>query len=114
MLKKLRDEVCAANRRLAACGLAEMTWGNTSGLDRDRCLVVIKPSGVPYDQLTPERMVVADLEGHVIEGDLRPSSDTPTHLVLYRHFDAIGGITHTHSRAATAFAQARREIPKSI
>jgi L-ribulose-5-phosphate 4-epimerase len=111
MLKKLREEVCAANRRLATCGLAALTWGNTSGLDRDRCLMVIKPSGVPYDAITAEQMVVVDLEGRVVEGDLRPSSDTPTHVLLYRHFDGIGGITHTHSRAATAFAQARREIP---
>ena len=92
-------------------GLVTLTWGNASGIDREKGLVVIKPSGVPYDELQPERMVVVDLEGRVVEGDLKPSSDTPTHLVLYRAFEGIGGIVHTHSRHATMFAQARREIP---
>jgi L-ribulose-5-phosphate 4-epimerase len=107
----LRNEVCQANRDLVRFGLVTLTWGNVSGIDRRLGLVVIKPSGVPYDRLEPANMVVVDLEGHVVEGDLRPSSDTPTHLVLYRHFNRIGGITHTHSRHATMFAQARREIP---
>jgi L-ribulose-5-phosphate 4-epimerase len=111
MLDALRREVCDANCRLAGSGLVTLTWGNTSGLDRARGLMVIKPSGVPYEALRPEQMVVLDLEGKVVEGDLRPSSDTAAHLVLYRHFEHVGGITHTHSRYATAFAQARREIP---
>ena len=111
MLEALKQEVCEANRQLQRCGLVVLTWGNTSGLDRGRGLVVIKPSGVPYEQLEPAQMVVVDLEGNVIEGTLRPSSDTPTHVCLYRHFTKIGGITHTHSRYATALAQARRELP---
>jgi L-ribulose-5-phosphate 4-epimerase len=111
MLEGLRTEVCAANRELARSGLVTLTWGNASGFDRRQELLVIKPSGVPYDRLEPEDMVVVDLEGHVVEGELKPSSDTPTHLVLYRSFDGIGGIVHTHSRHATMFAQARREIP---
>ena len=88
-----------------------MTWGNASGIDRQERLVVIKPSGVPYDELRPDAMVVVDLEGRTVEGKLRPSSDMPTHVVLYRAFGQIGGIVHSHSRYATAFAQARREIP---
>lgn len=92
-------------------GLVTLTWGNVSGIDRQHGLVVIKPSGVPYDRLEPEQMVVVNLKGDVVHGDYRPSSDTPTHLVLYRRFEQIGGITHTHSRYATMFAQARREIP---
>ena len=111
LLDTLRKEVCAANHDLVRFGLVTLTWGNVSGIDRQRGLVVIKPSGVPYDRLEPAHMVIVDLEGHVIEGELRPSSDTPTHLVLYRAFEQIGGITHTHSRHATMFAQARREIP---
>ena len=111
MLDSLKDRVCRANRELPSLGLVTLTWGNVSGIDRERGLVVIKPSGVPYEELTPEQMVVVDLEGRVVEGDLRPSSDTPTHVLLYRHFSGIGAIVHTHSRHATAFAQARREIP---
>ena len=111
MLKTLKRSVCAANLNLVKAGLVTLTWGNASGIDREKGLVVIKPSGVPYDELQPERMVVVDLEGRVVEGDLKPSSDTPTHLVLYRAFEGIGGIVHTHSRHATMFAQARREIP---
>ena len=88
-----------------------LTWGNVSGIDREQGLVVIKPSGVPYDELDPSHMVVVDLDGEVVQGDLRPSSDTPTHVLLYRDFEMIGGITHTHSCYATMFAQARREIP---
>jgi len=110
MLEDLKDRVCQANVDLVRCGLVTLTWGNVSGLSRDRDRVVIKPSGVPYERLRPADMVVVDLEGRVLEGDLRPSSDTPTHALLYRHFAGIGGITHTHSPHATMFAQARREI----
>lgn len=111
MLEDLKDQVCQANVDLAVCGLVTLTWGNVSGINGDRDRVVIKPSGVPYERLRPADMVVVDLEGRVVEGDLRPSSDTPTHALLYRHFAGVGGITHTHSRHATMFAQARREIP---
>ncbi len=111
MLKALKKEVCLANRELVSQGLVTLTWGNVSGIDREQGLVVIKPSGVPYEELGPSHMVVVNLDGEVVQGDLRPSSDTPTHVHLYREFGAIGGITHTHSRYATMFAQARREIP---
>jgi len=111
MLEELKEQVCQANRDLVRYGLVTLTWGNVSGLDRERRLAVIKPSGVAYDKVQPADMVVVDLEGQVVEGKLRPSSDTPTHVLLYRHFAGIGGITHTHSRYATMFAQARREIP---
>jgi L-ribulose-5-phosphate 4-epimerase len=111
MMKALKQRVCKANRDLVSTGLVTLTWGNVSGIDRERGLVVIKPSGVPYEDLKPQQMVVVDLEGKVIEGDLRPSSDTPTHVALYRAFPNIGGIVHTHSRNATIFSQARREIP---
>jgi L-ribulose-5-phosphate 4-epimerase len=111
MLEELKKQVCQANLDLVAHGLVSLTWGNVSGVSDDRRYAVIKPSGVPYDQMRPEQMVVVDLEGNVVEGKLRPSSDTPTHVLLYRHFDGIGGIAHTHSRYATMFAQARVEIP---
>ena len=112
MLEALKKEVCAANLRLVAEGLVVQTWGNVSGIDRKRGLVVIKPSGVAYDGMKPEHMVVVSLEsGEVVEGKLKPSSDTPTHLVLYRAFPAIGGVVHTHSLNATAWAQAKCEIP---
>jgi L-ribulose-5-phosphate 4-epimerase len=111
MLDELKRQVCAANRGLVATGLVTLTWGNVSGIDRGAALVVIKPSGVAYAELEPRQMVVVDLDGRVVEGDLKPSSDTPTHVVLYRGFANIGGIVHTHSRHATIFAQARREIP---
>jgi len=111
MLTELREEVCRANLDLVRAGLVTLTWGNVSGIDRRRNLVVIKPSGIDYDDMTPERMVVVDLEGNVVEGELRPSCDTPAHVVLYRHFEQVGGITHTHSTRATTFAQARVEIP---
>ena len=111
MLEALKRQVCAANRDLVKTGLVTFTWGNVSGIDRQTGLVVIKPSGVPYDELQPECMVVVDLEGRLVEGTLKPSSDTPTHVVLYRAFEGIGGVVHTHSRHATMFAQARREIP---
>jgi L-ribulose-5-phosphate 4-epimerase len=112
MLEVLKQQVCKANLDLVAEGLVTLTWGNVSGLSPDRELLVIKPSGVAYDELAPERMVVVKLaNGEVIEGKLKPSSDTPTHRVLYQKFPEIGGIAHTHSHYATAFAQARREIP---
>jgi L-ribulose-5-phosphate 4-epimerase len=111
MLDQLKREVCNANCELAALGLAALTWGNVSGLSPDRSLMVIKPSGVPYAELTPEKMSVVRIQtGDSVEG-LKPSSDAPTHRHLYQHFASIGGITHTHSPKATAFAQARREIP---
>jgi L-ribulose-5-phosphate 4-epimerase len=111
MLGDLKRDVCRANRALVEQGLVRLTFGNVSGIDPKRQHIVIKPSGVPYAELEPERMVVVDMSGKVIEGDLRPSTDTPTHLLLYRHYETIGGITHVHSRYATMFAQARREIP---
>jgi len=111
MLKDLKEQVWKANMDLPKYGLVTFTWGNVSGIDRDRGLVVIKPSGVPYPDLKPEHMVVLDLEGNKVEGDLKPSSDTPTHLVLYNNFKEIGGVVHTHSSWATSFAQAGRGIP---
>lgn len=111
MLEELRRQVWAANRDLPCRGLVTLTWGNVSGIDRASGLVVIKPSGVEYDELTPENLVVVDLDGHVAEGTLRPSSDTATHLELYKAFPAVGGIVHTHSTHATAWAQARRDLP---
>lgn len=111
MLEELKRQVCAANLELAARGVVIYTWGNVSGIDRETGLVVIKPSGVPYEGMQPADMVVVDLEGHVVEGHLRPSSDTPTHLALYRAFPEIGGVVHTHSTNAVAFAQAGRDIP---
>jgi L-ribulose-5-phosphate 4-epimerase len=111
MLERLKQDVCQANLDLVAHGLVTLTWGNVSGISDDRRHVVIKPSGVPYDQMHAEHMVVVDMDGRVVEGKLRPSSDTATHVLLYQNFGGIGGITHTHSRAATIFAQARMEIP---
>jgi L-ribulose-5-phosphate 4-epimerase len=112
MLEKLKREVCEANLKLVAEGLVIQTWGNVSGLDRAAGRMVIKPSGVPYADIKPEHMVVVSLRtGEVLEGRLKPSSDTPTHLVLYRAFKNIGGIVHTHSMYATIWAQARRDIP---
>jgi len=110
-LQDLREQVCEANRALEPSGLVRLTWGNVSGIDRASGLWAIKPSGVDYLELTPEDIVVLDLEGRVVEGKLRPSSDTKTHLVLYREFPEIGGITHTHSLHATMFSQAGRELP---
>jgi len=111
MLEELKKQVCHANLRLASEGLVVLTWGNVSGIDRDGGHVVIKPSGVDYDEMAPEQMVVVSLaDGEVVEGELRPSSDTPTHLALYRAFREIGGVVHTHSVYATAWAQAGREI----
>ncbi len=111
MLKSLKRAVLDANLEVVRRGLVLYTWGNASGIDRERGLVVIKPSGVPYETMKAADMVVVDLDGNVVDGRHKPSSDTPTHLVLYRAFDQIGGIVHTHSRFATAFAQAQREIP---
>ena len=111
MLSELKKRVHAANLELVHNGLVIYTWGNVSGYDRESGLVVIKPSGVAYDVMKPEDMVVVDLEGHVVEGNLRPSSDTPTHLELYKAFPELGGVAHTHSTYATAFAQAQRSIP---
>jgi L-ribulose-5-phosphate 4-epimerase len=112
MLEALKKEVCQANLDLVTEGLVIQTFGNVSGIDRASGLVVIKPSGVPYDGMKPEHMVVVELEtGKVVESDLRPSSDTATHLVLYRAFKDVGGIVHTHSLYATAWAQAKRAIP---
>ncbi|MEV0844791.1 L-ribulose-5-phosphate 4-epimerase AraD [Streptomyces sp. NPDC049954] len=111
-LAALRREVLAANLLIPASGLATLTWGNVSGVDRERGVFVIKPSGVPYPELTEEHLVVVALEdGRVVSGDLRPSTDTETHRCLYRAFPSIGGVTHTHSTHAVAFAQARRDIP---
>jgi L-ribulose-5-phosphate 4-epimerase len=107
----LREQVLEANLSLPAHGLVTLTSGNVSGIDRDSQLVAIKPSGVPYGVMTAEDVVVVDLDGNQVEGGRRPSTDTPTHLALYRAFDAIGGVVHTHSTWATAWAQAEREIP---
>lgn len=111
MLEKLKDEVFRANLDLVKHGLVIFTWGNVSGIDRESGLVVIKPSGVSYETMTAADMVVVDLDGKVVDGDLRPSSDTPTHLALYRAFPEIGGVVHTHSTYATAWAQAGIDIP---
>jgi len=110
MHESLREQVCDANRRLVTDGLVTLTWGNVSGLAEDRSCMAIKPSGVPYDQLKPRDMVLVGIDGDIVDGDLRPSSDTPTHLEVYRRFTGVGGIVHTHSRYATAMAQARRPI----
>jgi L-ribulose-5-phosphate 4-epimerase len=111
MLEQLKEQVWKANLLLPKYNLVTFTWGNVSGIDRERGLVVIKPSGVEYDTMTPEDMVVVDLDGKVVEGKWRPSSDTPTHLALYRAWEGIGGVVHTHSRWATTFAQAGKSIP---
>ena len=111
MLEALKEEVFHANLDLVKHGLVIFTWGNVSAIDRESGLVVIKPSGVSYDEMKAEDMVVVDLEGNVVEGNLRPSSDTPTHLVLYKAFPEIGGVVHTHSTYATAWAQAGCDIP---
>jgi len=112
MLEELKQKVCEANLELVKEGLVIQTWGNASGIDREKGIIVIKPSGVPYADMKPQHMVVVSLDtGKVVDGYLKPSSDTPTHLVLYRAFPKIGGIVHTHSLHATAWAQARRAIP---
>jgi len=111
MLEELRQQVYKANMELQSRGLVTYTWGNVSGIDRERGLVVIKPSGVEYDDLTPEALVIVDLDGGVINGGLNPSSDTKTHLELYKAFRDIGGIAHSHSTFATSWAQACLDIP---
>ena len=111
MLTELKKAVYLANMQLVYHELVIFTWGNVSGIDREKGLIVIKPSGVEYDAMTADDMVVTDLEGRVVEGNLKPSSDTPTHIELYKAFPAIGGIVHTHSPWATAWAQAGRPIP---
>ncbi len=111
MLEELKATVCEANLELVRQGLVTLTWGNVSGIDRERGLMVIKPSGVAYGRLIPDAMVVTDLTGTKVEGDYAPSSDTPTHVRLYQAFPNIGGVVHTHSPHAAAFAQAGREIP---
>ena len=110
MLEELKVKVCKANLELVEHGLVIFTWGNVSAIDRESGLVVIKPSGVSYDNMKPEDMVVVDLDGNTVEGTYRPSSDLPTHLYLYKQFPSLGGIVHTHSTFATAFAQSGREI----
>jgi len=111
MFERLKELVCKANLELVEHGLVVFTWGNVSQIDRKAGVVAIKPSGVNYDELTPDKIVVLDLDGKCVEGTLRPSSDTPTHLELYRCFKGIGAVTHTHSRNATTWAQACRDIP---
>ncbi len=111
LLKSLREQVLDANLELVRRGLVVYTFGNLSGIDRGQGLVAIKPSGVPYEELTPAQIVIMDLAGKVVDGNLRPSSDWPTHLELYKHFPNIGGVAHTHSEFATAWAQAEKPIP---
>jgi L-ribulose-5-phosphate 4-epimerase len=111
LLPQLREEVLEANLELVRRGLVLYTFGNASGISREQKLVVIKPSGVPYEKMKPEHLVVTDLQGKIVEGDLKPSSDLPTHLVLYQAFPGIGGVAHTHSEYATSWAQARHPIP---
>ena len=111
MLEKLKEQVLQANLDLVKHGLVIFTWGNVSGIDRDKGFVVIKPSGVAYHKMKPKDMVVLNLYGQVVEGTLKPSSDAPTHLVLYRQFLTIGGVAHTHSEWATSWAQAGKAIP---
>lgn len=110
MLENLKKEVYEANMLLPKYGLITFTWGNVSAIDREQGLIVIKPSGVEYDKMTPDDMVVVDLDGNVVEGNLNPSSDTPTHIKLYKEFKNIGGVVHTHSRWATIFSQAGKSI----
>lgn len=111
MLEELKEKVYRANMQLVEYGLVVLTWGNVSGIDREKGLFVIKPSGVPYSSMTSDDMVVMDLDGNKVEGELNPSSDTPTHLELYKNFENIGGVVHTHSSWACAWAQAGRDIP---
>lgn len=110
MLEELKEKVLQANLALVKYGLVTLTWGNVSGIDREQKLIVIKPSGIAYDRIVSQDMVVVDFTGKVVEGEWRPSSDTTTHIELYKVFDGIGGITHSHSEFATAFAQACKEI----
>ncbi len=110
-LKALKEEVYKANMALQEYGLITFTWGNVSGIDREAGLMVIKPSGVAYAELSPENMVVVNMQGEVVEGDYKPSSDTATHLIMYQHYPDIQGVVHTHSPAATSWAQAGKAIP---
>lgn len=111
MLEQLKEEVYEANLKLVDLGLVLFTWGNVSGLDKETNLMVIKPSGVPYESMTPHDMVVVDLEGNVVEGKYNPSSDTATHIVIYNNFEGVGGVVHTHSKWGTIFSQAGTAIP---
>lgn len=111
MLEELKERVLRANLELPKKNLVTYTWGNVSGIDREKGLVVIKPSGVPYEELKAEDMVVLDMDGNKVEGDMRPSSDTPTHIALYKEYPELGGVVHTHSRYATIWAQAGKSIP---
>jgi len=111
LLKNLKEQVCAANLELPRYNLVTFTWGNVSGIDRAAGLMVIKPSGVPYKDLTCDKMIVVDMQGRIVEGSGKPSSDTATHLRLYHAFPTVGGIVHTHSRWATIFSQAGKSIP---
>jgi len=112
MLPELREQVWRANQAIVRAGLVTLSFGNASGVDRDEGVLLIKPSGVPYDALRPEDLVAVSLaDGSIVEGNLRPSSDTPTHLLLYQRFASIGGVVHTHSTAAVSWAQAKRPIP---
>lgn len=111
MLEELKEIVLRANLELPKKNLVTYTWGNVSGIDREKGLVVIKPSGVPYEELKAEDMVVLDMDGNKVEGDMRPSSDTPTHIALYKAYPELGGVVHTHSRYATIWAQAGKSIP---
>ncbi|MFD2967966.1 L-ribulose-5-phosphate 4-epimerase [Sphingobacterium bambusae] len=111
MYQSIKDEAYHCNMQLPQLGLVLFTFGNVSVADRSKGVFAIKPSGVPYDELTPDKMVIVDFDGKIVEGTLRPSSDTKTHAVLYKHWEGIGGITHTHSTYATAWAQSQRDIP---
>lgn len=111
MLSELKEKVCKANLDLVNLGLVIFTWGNVSAIDRDKGYIVIKPSGVSYDDMKPDDMVVIDIEGKIVEGRLKPSSDTPTHIEIYKAFAEVGGVVHTHSTYATAWAQAGKDIP---
>ncbi len=111
MTTALKQQVVDANKRLVTSGLVALTWGNVSAIDRESNLIAIKPSGVPYEELTEDNLVVVNLAGDVITGDLRPSSDTKTHLEIYRHFSEVGAVVHTHSPSATAFSQAGKSLP---
>lgn len=113
MLEELKEQVWKANLDMYRSGLVTLTWGNASGIDRDRAVMAMKPSGVPYAELRREHMVIVLLDGKVVEGNLSPSSDTATHLVLYRHFAAIGGIAHTHSAHAVMFARLAAQFPNT-
>ena len=111
MLEELKKEVCEANLKLVDLGLVLFTWGNVSGLDEETNLMVIKPSGVPYDNMTFKDMVVVDMKGKVVEGKYNPSSDTATHIEIYKHFEGVGGVVHTHSKWGTIYSQAGKSIP---